>query len=98
MSTSKKSRVKRVLSLNKTFKRRKTSDALQCLMADFGGRCSYSMQHHSRAGRLEVDHFNPNFKKDLIQHCSNLFPASRHCNGVKSNHWPTQKEQKAGLR
>lgn len=68
-------------------------------MRDFGGRCAYSMQHHEHAGKLEVDHFDPRRKKDLIQSYTNLFPASRHCNGKKSDHWPTTAaEKKAGCR
>ncbi|WCJ58852.1 HNH endonuclease [Fontisphaera persica] len=56
------------------------------------------MQHHERAGALEVDHFDPRKKKDLIQQYDNLFPASRHCNGKKSDHWPSRTEQAAGCR
>lgn len=67
-------------------------------MRDFVGRCAYSMQHHERAGSMEVDHFDPRRKKDLIQDYSNLFLASRHCNGKKSDHWPTKEEQAAGCR
>lgn len=67
-------------------------------MRDFEGRCGYSMQHHSRAGRLEVDHFDPRRKKDLIQDYNNLFPASRHCNGKKSDTWPSAAERAAGCR
>ena len=67
-------------------------------MRDFEGRCAYSMQHHERAGKLEVDHFDPRQKKDLFQRFDNLFPASRHCNGKKSNHWPTKTEAAAGCR
>ena len=67
-------------------------------MRDFDGRCAYSMQHHRRCGKLEVDHFDPRKKKDLIQCYDNLFPASRHCNGKKSDHWPNQAESAAGCR
>jgi len=67
-------------------------------MRDFGGRCAYSMQHHLRCGKLEVDHFDPRRKKDLIQEYANLFPASRHCNGKKSGKWPNRAEQAAGGR
>lgn len=67
-------------------------------MRDFGGRCAYSMQHSSRAGKLEVDHFDPRRKKDLIQEYRNLFPASRHCNGKKSDTWPNKAEAAAGCR
>lgn len=68
-------------------------------MRDFGCRCAYSMQHQERAGGLlEVDHFDPRKKKDLIQDYNNLFPASRHCNGKKSDHWPNHAEKVAGCR
>jgi hypothetical protein len=67
-------------------------------MRDFKQRCAYSMQHCSRAGKLEVDHFNPNHKNDLIQNYDNLFPASRYCNGKKSDIWPSNAERKAGCR
>jgi hypothetical protein len=56
------------------------------------------MQHYERAGKLEVDHFDPRRKKDLRQEYDNLFPASRHCNAKKSDHWPNQLEIAAGCR
>jgi hypothetical protein len=56
------------------------------------------MQHHSRAGKLEVDHFDPRRKGDLTQSYDNLFPASRHCNGKKSDTWPNKAEEAAGCR
>lgn len=56
------------------------------------------MQHQTRSGPLEVDHFDPRQKKDLIQRFENLFPASRHCNGKKSDTWPTKAELAAGCR
>lgn len=67
-------------------------------MRDFEGRCAYSMQHFSRAGKLEVDHFDPRQKKELIQDYNHLFPASRHCNGKKSDTWPNRGEAAAGCR
>jgi len=69
------------------------------LLRDFERRCAYSMQHLSHAGgALEVDHFDPRQKKNLIQSYSNLFPASRFCNGKKSNTWPTRGQQRLGIR
>jgi hypothetical protein len=68
------------------------------LLRDFEGRCAYSMQHQSRSGILEVDHFDPRRKKDLRQNYNNLFPASRHCNGKKSDTWPSKNELGAGCR
>ncbi len=56
------------------------------------------MQHESRSGPLEVDHFDPRLKKELIQDYCNLFPASRHCNGKKSDTWPNKEELAAGCR
>jgi hypothetical protein len=56
------------------------------------------MQHQEHAGPLEVDHFDPRKKKDLIQDYDNLFPASRHCNGKKADHWPTRAEAAARFR
>lgn len=56
------------------------------------------MQHQERAGQLEVDHFDPRKKQDLIQSFENLFPASRHCNGKKLDHWPNKAEHAAGCR
>jgi len=56
------------------------------------------MQHEIRCGALEVDHFDPRKKKNLIQDYNNLFPASRHCNGKKSDTWPNKAEQAAGCR
>jgi len=56
------------------------------------------MQHQSRAGHLEVDHFDPRKKADLIQSYENLFPASRHCNRKKWDTWPNRSEVAAGCR
>jgi hypothetical protein len=98
MSNSKKPRVRRVASHNKLFKRYKYGKAIDDLMADFDGRCAYSMQHHSRAGKLEVDHFDPRLKKELWHHTDNLLPASRLCNNKKGTHWPKKEEELAGCR
>lgn len=98
MSNSKKPRVKRGSPPDKPIKRRHYRDALPELLRDFGGRCAYSMQHQSHSGPLEVDHFDPRQKKALIQDYNNLFPASRHCNGKKSDTWPTRAELAAGCR
>jgi hypothetical protein len=56
------------------------------------------MQHYTRSGKLEVDHFDPRLKSELIQDFENLFPATRHVNGMKSDTWPTKAEQAAGCR
>lgn len=98
MSSSRKPRVKRGPAPKKAIKRHKCRDALPELIRDFGGRCAYSLQHQSHSGPLEVDHFDPRRKKDLIQDYNNLFPASRHCNGKKSDTWPNKAELAAGCR
>ena len=59
------------------------------------------MVHISRGGGkkcMEVDHFNPHKKKDLIQEYSNLFLAHRHCNGAKRDRWPSGNDRKLGAR
>ena len=98
MLSSKKGRITRGQSPAKRIKRHRYRNALPELMRDFEGRCAYSMQHHERAGAMEVDHFDPRRKADLIQEYGNLFLASRHCNGKKGDHWPTREEAAAGLR
>lgn len=98
MSNYKKPRLKRGLPPEKPIKRRKHRAALPELIRDFGERCVYSMQHQARCGALEVDHFDPRKKKNLIQDYNNLFPASRHCNGKKSDNWPNKAELAAGCR
>jgi hypothetical protein len=47
---------------------------------------------------MEVDHFNPHKKNDAIQNYEDLFLASRHCNGAKSDTWPTRKERLSGMK
>jgi hypothetical protein len=57
------------------------------------------MQHWQRAGGkkcVEVDHFRPKGKNR--NHYSNLFPATRHCNGAKGQTWPTAADQRDGIR
>jgi hypothetical protein len=98
MSSSKKPRIKRGPPPKKPIKRSKYRKAIIELLRDFDSRCAYSMQHQSRSGTLEVDHFDPKQKKDIIQQYSNLFPASRHCNGKKGDNWPNKAELAAGCR
>lgn len=98
MSSSQKPRVTRGPPPDKPIKRHRYAEVLPELMRDFGGRCAYSMQHHTRSGKLEVDHFDPRKKKDYRQQYDNLFPASRHCNSKKSDHWPNRAEAMAGAR
>ncbi len=47
---------------------------------------------------MDVDHFDPRRKREVMQDYANLFLATRHCNGVKLDSWPTPKEEAAGLR
>jgi hypothetical protein len=75
--------------------------ALEPLRRDFEDRCAYSCQHLSRAGGLkcmEIDHFDPRTKDDFLQQYSNLFLATRHCNGAKSKVWPNAADRALGLR
>jgi hypothetical protein len=57
------------------------------------------MQHEQLAGGrkcMEVDHFKP--KGKYRHRYTNLLPATRHCNGAKSQTWPTAADHRAGLR
>src|ERR1035441_6280578 len=95
MSNSTTFRVKRNTP-NRLFTRHTCRDAWPFLMADFQERCAYSMQHISRAGgprNMQVDHFNPHLKKKVFQNYSNLFLSTSHCNGSKSDRWPTNKDR-----
>lgn len=59
------------------------------------------MLHKDMAGgesAIDVDHFDPRLKSRYLQSYSNLFPASRHCNGKKQNAWPTKEMEAAGIR
>ncbi len=81
--------------------RRYRADSLPYLLKDFSKRCAYSGQHLNRAGGLkcmEVDHFDPRSKHSAIQEYSNLFLATRHCNGRKGDNWPSSKERHLGVR
>src|SRR5438046_9409130 len=98
MSNYMKMRIKRGPRPAKAIKRHRYRDVLPDLLREFQRRCAYSMQHETRAGAMEVDHFDPRKKKDLIQDYCNLFPASRHCNGKKGNRWPNKDEAAAGCR
>jgi hypothetical protein len=86
---------------SKQLRRHTYRDAKPDLMQDFDGRCAYSMQHASRAGGarcMEVDHFDPRLKRNKIQQYANLMLASRHCNGAKSDTWPTSEQALRGVR
>lgn len=45
---------------------------------------------------MEVDHFKP--KGKARHRFTNFLPATRHCNGAKSQTWPSAAEQRMGLR
>ena len=74
--------------------------SLDCLLKDFEGRCAYSMQYLRGGGlrSIQIDHFDPRRKKDVLQSYNNLFLASAHCNGAKSDNWPSPQEMKKGVR
>ncbi len=96
MSNSTTFRVKRNTPA-RLFTKHNYRDAWPFLMTDFEGRCAYSMQHISRAsGRrnMHIDHFNPHLKKEYFQEYKNLFLSTSHCNGSKSDRWPTNKERR----
>lgn len=95
-----RSRVKRG-SPSKVYFRSTVRDAISDLLRDFENRCAYSMQHVKHlggSGGLHVEHFDPNLKKEHVQTYENLFPVSQPCNSAKGKKWPTEEEQKSGLR
>ncbi len=72
--------------------------ALPELRRDFEDRCAYCMRHICTETEMQVDHFDPRRKKDKLQVYSNLFLSDAHCNGAKSDSWPTDAEIKDGIR
>lgn len=70
------------------------------MLKDFEDRCAYSLVHIEDCGKreMEVDHHNPTITGNKKHNYANLFPATRHCNGKKSDVWPTKAEQRKGLR
>lgn len=78
-----------------TYRRAKAS-----LRRCFKDRCGYSMLNSQNCGgpkRMEVDHFNPKSKKRRRQRYSCFVLSSNHCNGSKSNTWPSKKERDQGF-
>ena len=74
---------------------------LKFLLLDFENRCAYSGQHLHRVGGvggMDIDHHNPKLKHPQKNAYSNMFLASRHCNGKKSDEWPTPTQRALGLR
>ena len=47
---------------------------------------------------MDIDHHNPKLKHPQKNAYTNLFLASRHCNGKKRDEWPTLKQRSLGLR
>jgi hypothetical protein len=92
------------LRKNKPAKKRFTQStyrkALPFLLKDFEGRCAYSLVHFNDCGTrdMEIDHHNPTVSGNARHNYENLFPATRHCNGKKSDEWPTRAMQKKGIR
>lgn len=75
--------------------------ALAYLIRDFQSRCAYSMQHLQLLGGLkcmEVEHHDPRKKHLKIQEYENLFLATRLCNGSKLAKWPTEEQERKGIR
>src|SRR5439155_16499453 len=75
--------------------------ALPHLLKDFERRCAYSMRHVQIAGGLlhmEIDHFNPTLKSRARNAYSNLMLATRLCNNIKKDAWPTPNDIAAGAR
>ncbi|MCL2877105.1 MAG: HNH endonuclease [Betaproteobacteria bacterium] len=70
------------------------------LKRDFQERCAYCMRSLKNTGdrEIEIDHFNPQQKKDRIQNYQNLFLADRSCNGKKDDNWPSKEDTRKGLR
>jgi len=69
------------------------------LKRDFKKRCAYCMRSLARSAdrEMQVDHFNPRKKNKKIQAYSNLFLSDAHCNGTKSDIWPSKEQQAKGL-
>lgn len=91
-------RVKRGPAPIATLTTTKYRKALPELRRDFEDRCAYCMRHIGTATEMEVDHFDPRRKKDKIQVYANLFLSDGHCNGAKSDKWPTAEEEECGCR
>lgn len=93
-------RLKRIVPESKLYAKTGYRSALKNLLGESQGRCGYSMQHVSDFGlrTMEVDHFNPTLKHPPRNLHGNLIAASRHCNGFKSETWPSERMQQKGIR
>jgi len=100
MSPSKKPRVVRTHKPKRKFTENTYRKSKPSLLQDFGQRCAYSLQHVHRIGwtDMEVDHHNPKLTGAARNRYENLYPASRHCNGSKSDNWPDAKMRRSGVR
>ena len=96
---SSKPRLERIKSAETQYPRTKYRQALGPLLRETNDRCGYSLQHVLDLGRksMEVDHFNPTLRHPFRNRHGNLIAASRHCNGAKSDTWPTEEERREGL-
>src|ERR1043166_3812384 len=85
---------------NRKFTENTYKKAKPSLLRDSGYRCAYSLQHVEKVGyrNIEVDHFNPTLEGPSRNQYSNFVPATRNCNGAKSDLWPSKESQKAGVR
>ncbi len=100
MSTSTTGRIQRGKAPKHTFTENTYKKAKPYLMRDFGRRCAYSQQHTDRSlgeRTMEIDHFNPVLKGVERNRYKNLFLATHHCNGSKSNTWPSRSARKKGI-
>jgi hypothetical protein len=92
-------RLEREKLVNAQYPKTKYRQALPSLLRETGERCGYSLQHVLDLGRksMEVDHFNPELRHPFRNRHGNLIAASRHCNGAKSDTWPSTEDREVGL-
>ena|ERR1041385_2442236 len=101
MSTSTKPRIVRGKKPKQRFTENTYRKAKPYLLRDFERRCAYSQQHTDRSlgeRTMDIDHYNPMLQGAARNKYENLFLATRHCNGSKSNTWPTKSARKHGIR
>ena len=100
MSSFSNPRVRRKNKPKQNFTNNNYRKAISALLKDFEGRCAYSLVHVKDCGErlMEVDHHNPTFSGKIRNNYNNLFPATRHCNGKKSNTWPPKALRAKGIR
>lgn len=93
-------RLERIAPETKQYGKTTYRKAIRTLLGESGGRCGYSLEHVLDFGErtMEVDHFNPTLTHPERNRHENLIAASRHCNGHKSQYWPSEELQDAGVR